>query len=150
MSDIERENIFSGNVGVGNVSETVTTRLQEYDGTYYGDPSNAQNLIAIAYSGGIFIELIQPVSGNSIFKDYVDNHPIGGVQHVAYSTSIDNLGKVTSDFEGKGLSVISNFDTAIAKIVFFDTRKEIGVFTEIMGITEEGEKTVKKMKSESV
>jgi hypothetical protein len=42
--------------------------------------------------------------------------------------------------------VISSFDTTIAKIVFFDTRKEIGVFTEIMGITKEGETIVEKMK----
>jgi methylmalonyl-CoA/ethylmalonyl-CoA epimerase len=42
--------------------------------------------------------------------------------------------------------VISSFDTPIAKIVFFDTRKEIGVFTEIMGITKEGEKAVQEMK----
>lgn len=42
--------------------------------------------------------------------------------------------------------MISSFDTSIAKIVFFDTRKEIGVFTEIMGITKEGEKAVQEMK----
>ena len=34
--------------------------------------------------------------------------------------------------------------TPIAEIVFFDTRKEIGVPTE-MGITEEGKKAVQKM-----
>ena len=34
----------------------------------------------------------------------------------------------------------------IAKIFFFDSSKDIGVFTEIMGITEEGEKAVQKMK----
>jgi len=28
--------------------------------------------------------------------------------------------------------------------LFFDTREEIGVFTEIMGITKEGEKLFKK------
>jgi len=51
-----------------------------------------------------------------------------------------------SDFENKGFTVISSFDTPIAIIVFFDTRKEIDVFTEIMGITKEGEKVVQEMK----
>ncbi len=139
--------LFQNMIGVSNFSETVTTNLKEYDGTYYGEPSEAVNLVAMAYSGGIFIELIQPLSGNSIFMDYIDNNPSGGVQHVAYSTSITKLGKVISDFENKGFSVISSFDTPIAKIVFFDTRKEIGVFTEIMGITAEGEKAVEKMKN---
>ena len=133
--------------GLSNFSETATTRLKEYDGTYYGAPSNGENLVAMAYSGGTFIELIQPISGNSIFQDYIDNNPTGGVQHIAYSTPITNLDKVISGFENNGFSVISSFDTPIAKIVFFDTRKEIGVFTEIMGITKEGETAVEKMKS---
>jgi methylmalonyl-CoA/ethylmalonyl-CoA epimerase len=41
---------------------------------------------------------------------------------------------------------VSSFDTPIAKIVFFDTRQDIRVFTEIMGITKEGEKAVQDMK----
>lgn len=41
----------------------------------------------------LFIELIQPISGKSIFKDYIDNNPTGGVQHIAYSTPIANLDK---------------------------------------------------------
>ena len=104
----------------------------------------------MAYSGGIFIELIQPLSGNSIFKDSIEDNPAGGVQHIAYSTSITNLNKVISDIERKDFSVISSFDTPIAKIVFFDTRQEIGVFTEIMGITEEGEEAVQQMKGDRV
>ena len=134
--------------GVSNFSQTVTTRLKEYDGTYYGEPSNAENLVTMAYSGGTFIELIQPISGKSIFQDYIDNNPTGGIQHIAYSTPITNLDKVITWFENKGFSVISSFDTPIAKIVFFDTRNEIGVFTEIMGITQEGEAAVQKMKIE--
>lgn len=151
VKDVEAsKTFFQEMLGVSNFSETATTRLKEYDGTYYGDPSNAENLVAMAYSGSIFIELIQPLSGNSIFKDYIDHKPAGGVQHIAYSTSIANLDNVISDFEDKGFSVISSFDTPIAKIVFFDTRKEIGVFTEIMGITEAGEEAVHKMKKRSV
>lgn len=150
VKDVEiAKTFFQDMLGVSNFSETVTTRLKEYDGTYYGAPSNGENLVAMAYSGGIFIELIQPISGTSIFKDSIDNNPTGGVQHIAYSTSITNLDKVISDFENKGFSVISSFDTPIAKIVFFDTRKEIGVFTEIMGITKEGEKAVQKMKGDN-
>ena len=150
VKDIARtKTFFQDMLGVNNFSETVTTRLEDYDGTYYGESSTAENLVAMAYSGGIFIELIQPISGTSIFKDSIDNNPAGGVQHIAYSTSITNLDKVVSDFENKGFSVISSFDTPIAKIVFFDTRKEIGVFTEIMGITNEGEKVVQKMKGDN-
>src|SRR6476619_2642480 len=87
VKDVETAKTFFQEMpGVSNFSGTVTTRLKDYDGTYYGARSDAENLVAIAYSGGIFIELIQPISGNSIFKDYIDNNPAGGVQHIAYST----------------------------------------------------------------
>jgi methylmalonyl-CoA/ethylmalonyl-CoA epimerase len=148
VKDLEKAKIFFQEMlGVTNFSPTVTTRLKDYDGTYYGEPSNAENLVAMTYSGGTFIELIQPISGKSIFKDYIENNPTGGVQHIAYSTPIANLDKVISEFENNSFIVISSFDTPIAKIVFFDTRKEIGVFTEIMGITNEGEKAVQEMKT---
>lgn len=147
VKDVEKaKTFFQEMLGVNKFSPTFTTRLKEYEGTYYGEPSNAENLVSMVYSGGTFIELIQPISGKSIFKDYIDNNPTGGVQHIAYSTPIANLDKVISDFENKGFTVISSFDTPIAKIVFFDTRQEIGVFTEIMGITKEGEKAVQEMK----
>lgn len=148
VKDVEKsKTFFREMLGIANFSPTGTTRLQDYDGNYYGEPYDAENFVAMAYSGGTFIELIQPISGKSIFKDYIDSNPTGGVQHIAYSTPIANLENVISEFEKKGFSVASSFDTSIAKIVFFDTREEIGVFTEIMGITEEGEKAVQEMKN---
>jgi len=147
VQDVEKSKaFFQDMLGVTNFSPTVTTRLKDYDGTYYGEPSDAENFVTMAYSGGTFIELIQPISGKSIFKDYIDGNPTGGVQHIAYGTPISNLDKVILEFENKGYNVVSSFDTPIAKIVFFDTREEIGIFTEIMGITKEGEKAVQEMK----
>ena len=147
VKDVEKSKTFFQEMfGVKNFSSTGTTRLQDYDGTYYGELAEAENLVTMTYSGETFIEIIQPISGKSIFKDYIDNNPTGGIQHIAYSTSIANLDKVILEFEKKGFTVVSSFDTPIAKIVFFDTREGIGVFTEIMGITKEGEIAVQEMK----
>ena len=66
------------------------------------------------------------MSGKNIFQDYIDN-----IQQAEFNISH---------------TVESIFDTPRAKIVFFDTRGEIGVFTEIMGITKEGERAVQEMK----
>jgi hypothetical protein len=139
---------FQEGLGI-NFSKVETIRVKEFGATYYGKPSNAESLVAMAYSGGTFIELIQPVSGNSIFQDYIDKNPAGGMQHIAYSLPVAKLDKVISEFADKGFPVISSFNHPIAKIVFFDTCKEIGVMTEIMGITEEGEKAVQKMKDQT-
>ncbi len=138
---------FKETMGISNFTDVQTIRAKDFKATYYGEPSDAESLVSIAYSGGTFIELIQPISGNSIFQDYLDKNPAGGVQHVAYSIPVVNLKKVISEFNDNGFPVISWFNTPIAEIVFFDTCKEIGVMTEIMGITKEGEAQVEKMKS---
>ena len=150
VKDIEATlRFFQDVMGITNFSKVDTIRVKEFGATYYGKPSNAESLVALAYSGGIFIELIQPVSGNSVFQDYIDKNPAGGMQYIAYSISVDKLNKIISEFSDKGFPVISTFDHPIAKIVFFDTYKEIGVMTEIMGITEEGEMAVQQMKGQT-
>lgn len=147
VKDLEKAKTYFQNLlGVTNFSVTTTVELKEYAATYYGESSDAINLLAMAYSGGSFIELIQPVSGRSVFQDYIDKRPSGGVQHIAFSTSITHLEEVIKDYVNRGYPIISSFDTPIAKIVFFDTREDIGVMTEIMGITEEGAKVVEAMK----
>lgn len=147
VKDLDKTKLFFQNMlGVKNFSPVSSTRLQDYDSTYYGERADAENLVTMAYSDGTFIEIIQPVSGRSIFKDHLDEHPAGGLQHIAYSTPIANLDDVISEFESRGYKQVSSFDTPIAKIIFFDTRAEIGLFTEIMGITTEGEQAVQEMK----
>jgi methylmalonyl-CoA/ethylmalonyl-CoA epimerase len=141
------ERVFRVAMGIRNFSKPEVIRLKEFDSTYYGQPCDAESLVSIAYTGETFIEMIQPLSGRSIFQDYLDKNPAGGVQHIAYSLPVANLDKVIAEMTTKGFQVVTSVNHPIAKIVFFDTSKDIGVFTEIMGITEEGEKAVQKMKS---
>lgn len=144
------QRFFREAMGIGTFSKAEIIRLEEFEGTYYGEPCDAESLVSIAYSGGTFIELIQPLSGRSIFQDYLDKNLAGGVHHIAYSIPVANLDKAICEMANKGLPVITSVNHPIAKIVFFDTSKDIGVFTEVMGITEEGEKAVQKMKSETI
>lgn len=58
VKDLEKaKTFFQEMLGVTNFSPTVTTRLKEYDETYYGEPSNAENLVAMTYSGGTTLTL---------------------------------------------------------------------------------------------
>ncbi len=140
------ESFFREAMGINNFSNPDIIRLAEFEGTHYGKPSDAESLVSIASTAGKFIELIQPVSGHSIFQDYLDKNPAGGVQHIAYSIPVAELDKVISELVNKGYPVVTTVNHPIAKIVFFDTCKEIGVMTEIMGITKEGEEIVQQMK----
>ena len=143
------EKFFRETMGITNFSKPGIIRLQEFGSTYYGKPCDGESLVTIAYTGETFIELIQPLSGHSIFQDYIDRNPAGGVQHMAYSLPVANLDQLISEMAQKGYEVIMNVNHPIARIVFFDTNKEIGVMTEIMGITPEGELAVQMMKKSS-
>jgi len=140
------ERFFKDTLGITGFGKPMTIRAQDFKATYYGQPADAESLVSMAYSGGTFIEIIQPLSGQSVFKDYLDKNPSGGLQHIAYSMPVADLDNVISEFIDKGYDLVATYDTAIAKIVFFDTSNEVGVMTELMGITKEGEEQVEKMK----
>jgi methylmalonyl-CoA/ethylmalonyl-CoA epimerase len=144
------ENFFRDMMGAGNFSNIINIRSQEFEGTYYGKPSDAEWLVSVVYSGGSFIELIQPVSGRSIFQDYLEKNPAGGVQHVAYNVPAADLDKVSSELTDNSFPVIISVDMPVAKIVFFDTYKKIDVVTEVIGITEAGVEFVQKLKSGTI
>ena len=109
---------FENVMGISNFSKVVTIRVKEFDATYYGKPSDAASLVSQAYSGGTFIELIQPIAGPSIIQDYIDKNPAGGMQHVAYSIPIANFDKVIFEFENNGFPVISTSIRPLLKLFF--------------------------------
>ncbi len=48
-----------------------------YDRTYYGKAAWAREKIALAQMGDVQIELVQPVDGDSIYQDWLDEHGEG-------------------------------------------------------------------------
>ncbi len=119
-------------------------RAQDLDMTYYGKVVAGEWLTTQAYNG-TFIELVQPVSGQSMFHDYLAKYPAGGIQHNAFRLPINDFEKVTNGLREQGYAVISEVDHPIARMAFFDTYKTLGVVTEIMGITPEGWKAIEQM-----
>jgi methylmalonyl-CoA/ethylmalonyl-CoA epimerase len=112
---------------------------------YYGKVVPSEGLTAQTYNGGAFIELIQPLSGQSLFHDYLAKHPAGGIQHLAFRLPVSGFDQVIEDITKQGYPIIGEVDHPIARMKFFDTYKTTGVATEIMGITPEGWKALEKM-----
>jgi len=112
--------------------------------TYYGKMVPGEWLTTQAYNG-IFIELVQPLSGQSMFHDYLDKFPNGGVQHSAFRLPVDDFKQVTTKLREQGYELISEVDHPIARMAFFDTYETLGVVTEITGITQEGWKALEQM-----
>ena len=120
-------------------------RAQDLGMTYYCKVVDGEWLTTQTYNGGTFIELVQPVSGKSMFRDYLSRYPAGGTQHLAFRLPVSDFDHVTSDLREQGYALISEVDHAIARMAFFDTYQTLGIVTEIMGITPEGWTAIEQM-----
>jgi methylmalonyl-CoA/ethylmalonyl-CoA epimerase len=132
-------------LGIGGFPQPEHIRAQDLDMTYYGNAVAGEWLTTQIYNGGTFIELIQPVSGQSMFHDYLAKYPAGGIQHIAFRLPVSDFDQVTSNLREQGYAVISEVDHPIAQMTFFDTYQTLGVATEIMGITPKGWIAIEQM-----
>ena len=146
VPDIQAAVKFLSNaLGVAGFPEPQLISAQDLAMTYNGKLAAGEWLTTQTYNGSAFIELIQPVSGKSMFHDYLAKYPAGGTQHLAFRLPESDFDRVTDDLRRQGYAVISEVDHPIARMAFFDTYQTLGVATEIMGITPEGWKAIKKM-----
>jgi hypothetical protein len=132
-------------LGIAGFPKPEHVRAQDLDMSYYGQVVAADWLTTQTYNGGTFIELVQPLSGQSMFHDYLAKYPAGGTQHLAFRLPVSDFERVTSDLREQGYAVVSEVDHPIARMAFFDTYQTLGVVTEIMGITPEGWVAIKQM-----
>ncbi len=140
---------LSGALGISGFPEPQRVRAQDLNMTYYGKVVDAEWLTTQTYNGGSFIELVQPLSGQSMFHDYLAQQPAGGTQHLAFRLPVADFDRVTNDLIQQGFVLISEVDHPIARMKFFDTYKILGVATEIMGVTAEGWAAIEHMKKVS-
>src|SRR5678809_120558 len=98
---------------------------------YYGKIVPHEGLVSQTYNGGAYIELIQPLSGQSLFGDYLAKYPAGGVQHLAFRLPVSGFDKVINEIIQQGYSIIGEVDHPIARMKFIDTYNATGVATEI-------------------
>jgi hypothetical protein len=122
---------------------------EELNMKYFGEVVAGDGLTTQTYSGGSFIELIQPLSGHSLFHDYLARNPAGGVQHLAFRLPVNGFDNVVDELIRQGYALIGEVDHPIARMKFFDTYATMGVAMEIMGITPQGVAAIEKMKTAS-
>ena len=143
------EKFFQEVFGTANFVKMENIRAEEVEGTYNGKPGNYSFHLYLSYSGGSMLELIQPVSGQSMYQDFIDKHPQGGVQHIAYLVSEAELDKSISELQNRGFRIIQSLTLPVARVAYFDTYEEIGVVTEIIGLTDAGVEFMSQLKSGS-
>ena len=148
VTNIDRTAKFFQEVkGVPRFYKMENLHSKDLEGTYYGKPADFEFHLYLAVSGGIMLELIQPISGKSIYSDFLTNHKPGGVQHIAYMVQEVAFEAAVSQLTEKGVKTIQTLVLPVAKVAYFDTYAEIGVATEIIGITASGNPFLEQLNS---
>ena len=132
------EKFFVETMGISRFLHMDNLAAKDTEGTYLGKPANWVCNLHIAYAGDTQIELIQPVSGASMYQEALDRHGDAVVQHVAYWLDDSDYDAAAAHLVSSGYPEIQSFRLPILRVGYYDTRKAIGVVTEIVGSTEAG------------
>jgi hypothetical protein len=95
-----------------------------------GEPVEATSRIAIAWSGAQMWEIIQPVTGRSIFQEFLDENG-EGVQHVLVKHAGREFDDVVAHFEGRGCPAMMTCVFRGTRFAFLDTRGPLKMILEV-------------------
>lgn len=136
---------LSGALGIDGFPEPQHMSAVDLNMSHHGKIVPGEWLTTQTFNGGVFVELVQPLSGQSMFHEYLAKYPAGGTQHLAFKLRVSEFEQVRDDLRDQGYVIISEVDHPFARMAFFDTYSTLGVVTEITGITPEGAKVFDQM-----
>jgi 4-hydroxyphenylpyruvate dioxygenase-like putative hemolysin len=102
---------------------------------YHEKPSPLKLLMAKAPWGSMELELVQPLEGKTIHKEFLDTHG-EGLQHLGFD--VPDYESLFEKFVKSGFKPLQRIETyygaynGYAKACYFDTREVGGVVFEIM------------------
>jgi len=117
-------NIFG--IGPWDVIECVPPAL--HDLTYYGKPAKHTHRDGLTMVGPVELELVQPISGDTVYRDHICKHG-DGINHIAFK--VDNVDEAKKIFEEEGFPCVqSGKVSSDGAYAYFDTRGPLKVLWE--------------------
>jgi hypothetical protein len=100
---------------------------------YRGQPSDFELVVAFATHGNMVWEIMQPVAGPSIMRDFLDTHG-EGIHHVAFDCHHVPHQQRKEEFERRGYQLVQSGiwhgKKGTCEFMFFDTEGAIGTCFE--------------------
>ncbi|MEM1563303.1 MAG: VOC family protein [Candidatus Bathyarchaeia archaeon] len=98
------------------------------DMTFRGKPSQHAFRIAEAMVGDVSIELIEPLEGETTYKEFLDKKG-EGLHHIKYTT--DNPEEILEKFRKLGIEVIQSGRVGQGSYHYLDTESRFGFILEL-------------------
>ena len=104
-----------------------------FDTTYRGAPAEYSMRLALAWTGSLNWEIIQPLDGPSIYKDYLESNQ-EGIQHVGVLLS--DVAKDWDDchqtFKSRGFAPVMEGSWKRVRFCYYDTLASAGTIIEVI------------------
>lgn len=98
-------------------------------GTLRGKPQPYSMKVALAKAGAIQWELIEPLDGPSIYREFLEQKG-EGLHHVKFA--VDDHDKSVADFAGHGIGVLMGGAMADRVFSYMDTESALGFILEVI------------------
>jgi len=96
--------------------------------TLRGNPSSYSFRVAMTTIGDVTIELVQPLQGDSIFKEFLDRRG-EGLHHLKYK--VEDTNSVLNEFMKKGGRVLQSARIGDGSFYYLDTESKLGFVLEV-------------------
>ena len=102
--------------------------------TYHGRPAQYKFRAALAMTGPMQLELIQPVEGDSIFRDFLNEHG-EGLHHLGH-IRVDDLAESIRTLEEAGFHCLQSLAAPGGGCAYIDMVKTLGFIVELLELPE--------------
>lgn len=120
--------------------------VKVYEAFYRGGPGDFHIHISLGYAGDSQIELIEHLSGRSIYKEFLDKRG-EGLHHLGFI--VPDHEKVIADFTANGFPVIQSGrigNNPGVRFAYFDTEAAIGAIMESIVLDDDTRRLFERIK----
>lgn len=130
VNDIEKTSrAFADLLGVSVPAWSLTDPVDQAHTSYQGQSTPAQAKLAFFDLGGAQLELIEPVGGPSVWRDFLEKHG-EGVQHIAFQ--VKDMDEAVSRLAGDGMPLVQSGDFTGGCYAYIDSVPQLGVMLELL------------------
>jgi hypothetical protein len=97
--------------------------------TIKGKPAKYKMSLALCQMDNIFLELIQPLSGETIYKEFLEEKG-EGLHHLGFF--VDDLDQALRNFEMSGIGTIQTGRFQRGGFAYLDTQEKLGTIFELI------------------
>lgn len=146
VPDIEAgERLLGRLLGVPAWTPMGEVRFGPDEATHRGRPADFSARVSLGWSGDLQVELIEPVAGESLYAEFLGEHPAGGLHHVAIETD-----DVDATVRESGLEVLSEGTMAggLMRFAYLDGAAHGAPFVEVVWLSNDMRRMFAAMKGD--